>query len=166
VWILRPEQVNIMITESRVRELAEEKIEGTDLFIVDISVKPGNKIEVLLDRDSGLTIDDCKKLSRHIENGLDRETEDFALDVSSPGVGKPFKVRRQYFKNVGRPVKVTTVEGQEVEGVMERADESGITVMTEQKVEIPGKKGKKKAQIPVDLTFENIRETKLVISFK
>lgn len=155
-----------MITEDRIRTLAEEKIEGTDLFIVNVSVRPGNKIEVLLDRDSGLTIDDCKSVSRHIEKSLDRETEDFSLDVSSPGVGRPLLVRRQYFKNTGRPVKVETMEGVVVEGLMERADEKGITVITEQKVELPGKKGKKKALIPVDLTFEEIKETKIVISFK
>jgi len=155
-----------MISEAKIRSLVEEKTEGTDVFVVEISVRPGNKIEVLLDRDSGLTIDDCKMVSRHIEKSLDREVEDFGLDVSSPGVGRPLKVHRQYLKNAGRPVKVETLEGLVVEGVMERADDIGITVVTEQKVEVPGKKGKKKAIVPVDLTYNEIKETKLVISFK
>jgi len=155
-----------MITEAQVRALAEEKIAGTDMFIVDVSVRPGNKIEVLLDRDSGLTIDDCKQVSRFIEHGLDREVEDFSLEVSSPGVGRPLRVHRQYLKNVGRKIQVTTSDGQVWEGPLERADESGITVITEQKLEVPGKKGKKKTLVPVDLSYEHIQETKIVITFK
>jgi len=155
-----------MITEAQVRKLTEEKIEGTDVFIVEINVKPGNKIEILLDCDTGLTIDNCKGVSRFVEHSLDRESEDFSLDVSSPGVGKPLKVQRQYLKNAGRLVKVETTDDRVIEGRMEKADDSGITVITEQKVEVPGKKGKKKALIPVELTYAEIKETKIVVSFK
>jgi ribosome maturation factor RimP len=155
-----------MITEAQIRQLTEEKIQGTDLFIVDISVKPGNRIEVLLDRDSGLTVDDCKRVSRHVEHALDRETEDFSLEVSSPGLGRPLKVRRQYLRNVGRLVKVETTEGKIVEGKLEEAGESGITVLTEARIEVPGKKTKQKVELPVRLSFDEIKETKIVISFK
>ncbi len=155
-----------MITEAQIRQLVEEKIEGTDLFIVDVNVRPGNKIEIQLDRESGLTVDNCREVSRHVEHSLDRESEDFSLDVSSPGVGKPLKVLRQYFKNTGRNVEVETNDGNVIKGTLNAADEEGITVITEVKVEIPGKKGKKKAEQPVQLTYGDIKETKIVISFK
>lgn len=155
-----------MITPAQIQALAEEKIDGTDIFIVEISVKPGNKIEVLVDRDSGLTVENCKMISRHIENSLDREKEDFGIDVSSPGVGRPLKVLRQYLKDIGRTVKVETNDGQKIEGQMSAATETEISVITQSKEEVPGKKGKKLVERTVLVPYSNIKETKIVISFK
>ena len=105
-----------MITVAEIEQLVQTKIAETDTlsdaFIVSISVRPGNAIEVLLDKDSGLNVEDCKKVSRHVESSLDREKEDFSLEVSSPGVGKPLVVHRQYVKNVGRTVKVKADDGE------------------------------------------------------
>ena len=105
-----------MITIAQITDLVQPLTVDSDLFIVSIHVNPGNAIEVLVDRDSGLSIDDCKKVSRAVEGALDREVEDFSLEVSSPGVGKPLVVKRQYFKNVGREVVIKTTEGQKIEG--------------------------------------------------
>ena len=132
-----------MITVDRVTKLVEEKMEGTDLFIVELSVKPGNKIEILVDRDSGLALEDCLSVSRHVEGNLDRELEDYSLDVSSPGVGRPLKLKRQYVKNVGRTVNVKRTDGTIVEGVLVSSDEEKIVVHTRTKEEVEGRKGKK-----------------------
>ncbi|MCC6600603.1 MAG: ribosome assembly cofactor RimP [Crocinitomicaceae bacterium] len=155
-----------MITTAQVQTLTEEKIAGTDIFIVEISVKSGNKIEVLLDKESGLQIGDCKSISRHIENGLDREKEDFSLDVSSPGVGRPFRVKRQYLKDIGRTVKMETLDGRKLEGVLAAADDDKVTLRTETKEVIEGKKGKKKVERSIEIPFSEIKETKVIISFK
>jgi ribosome maturation factor RimP len=140
-----------MITKEQVTALVEEKIAGTDLFIVEVNVKPGNKIEVFIDRDSGLALEDCLKVSRHVEGNLDREVEDYALDVSSPGVGRPLKLKRQYFKNIGRNVEIKLTDGSKIEGTLTAADDEKIIVHTRTKEEVP---------------FDTISETKITISFK
>lgn len=155
-----------MITVDRVTKLVEEKMEGTDMFIVELSVKPGNKIEILVDRDSGLALEDCLSVSRHVEGNLDRELEDYSLDVSSPGVGKPLKLKRQYVKNVGRTVNVKRTDGTIVEGILVSSDEEKIVVHTRTKEEVEGKKGKKWVERDEEVAFDTITETKIVISFK
>jgi ribosome maturation factor RimP len=155
-----------MITVDRVTKLVEEKMEGTDMFIVELSVKPGNKIEILVDRDSGLALEDCLSVSRHVEGNLDREIEDYSLDVSSPGVGKPLKLKRQYVKNVGRTVNVKRTDGTIVEGILVSSDDEKIVVHTRTKEEVEGKKGKKWVERDEEVAFDTISETKIVISFK
>lgn len=136
------------------------------MFIVELSVKPGNKIEILVDRDSGLALEDCLSVSRHVEGNLDRELEDYSLDVSSPGVGKPLRLKRQYVKNVGRTVNVKRTDGTIVEGVLVSSDEEKIVVHTRTKEEVEGKKGKKWVERDEEIAFDTISETKIVISFK
>lgn len=158
-----------MITAAEIEQLVNAKIAETetlsDAFVVSISVRPGNAIEVLLDKDSGLNVEDCKKVSRHIESSLDREKEDFSLEVSSPGVGKPLLVHRQYMKNIGRTVKVKAEDGSKVEGELMAVSEEGIVVKFEEKEVLPGKKKKEWVEKNVALAFNNIKETKVVIRF-
>lgn len=158
-----------MITAAEIENLVKAKIAETDTlsdaFIVSIAVRPGNAIEVLLDKDSGLNVEDCKKVSRHIESSLDREKEDFALEVSSPGVGKPLLVHRQYLKNIGRTVKVKTAEGGKFEGELAEVSDDGIVLKHQEKEALPGKKKKEWVEKTVTLTFNNIKETKVVIRF-
>ena len=155
-----------MITKEQVTALVEEKIAGTDLFIVEVNVKPGNKIEVFIDRDSGLALEDCLKVSRHVEGNLDREVEDYALDVSSPGVGRPLKLKRQYFKNIGRNVEIKLTDGSKLEGTLTAVDDEKIIVHTRTKEEVEGKKGKKWVERDNEVPFDTISETKITISFK
>jgi ribosome maturation factor RimP len=155
-----------MITKDEIEKIVSEAIEGSDLFIVDINVNPGNAIEVLLDKDSGLTIDDCKKISRAIEGSYDREIEDFSLEVSSPGVGKPLKVKRQYIKNVGRTAVVLTTDGEKIEGILTSADEDKATFHFKKKEAVPGKKTKQWVDYEKTLPYSEIKETKITISFK
>ena len=107
--------------KEKVERLIAEGIEGTDLFVVDLTVSPSNDIKVLLDSDSALTLADCKKVSRAIEFNLDREETDFSLTVASAGIGEPL-VLRQYKKNVGRKVKVTLHDGEIIEAKMTKVD--------------------------------------------
>ncbi|MBM3428864.1 MAG: ribosome assembly cofactor RimP [Bacteroidetes bacterium] len=155
-----------MITKETVASFIAPLLEDSDLFIVDIQVNPGNAIEVLVDKDSGLTIDDCKKVSRAVEGSLDREVEDFSLEVSSPGVGKPLLVKRQYFKNVGRNVAIKTIDGKKIEGQMTLANEEHIQVDFREKEIVPGKKSKQWVEKQVVLPYAEIKETKITISFK
>lgn len=112
---------------------------------------------------TGLTVDDCVKVSRHIEFSLDREKEDFELEVSSPGADRPFKVFEQYQKYTGKKVEVTLLDGKKLSGVLQAADKEGITILPE-----PDKKekNKKKEIEPVTLSLSELKQTKAVISFK
>ena len=155
-----------MITSEQVKPVVEEKIAGTDVFIVELLVHPGNRIQVILDGDSGITIDTCVGVHRAIEKHFDREVEDYELSVSSAGVGEPLKVRRQYSKNVGREVSIKLPGGHTTEGTLTAVSDSGITVQNKVKEEVPGKKGKKWVDKTHEIPFEEITEAIINISFK
>jgi ribosome maturation factor RimP len=151
----------MMITESRIQQLVEEKVADSDIFIVSIKVLPGNRIRVFVDAVQGLTVEACVSISRHIEGSLDREREDFELEVSSPGLLEPYVHPLQYRKNVGRTVRVVSVNGAEMKGKLIGFDGSNITVEPER-----AKKGKKTEVETVTLPLDQIKEAKTVISFK
>ncbi len=149
----------MMITEGLISNLVKEKIEGTDLFVVSIKVLPSNRIKVFIDAVGGMDVKDCISISRHIEGNLDREKEDFELEVSSPGLTEPFQHPLQYKKNVGRNIKVTTEEGKNIKGELVSFEDDRITVK-------PEKRKKKEQADPVIIPLSEINEAKTVISFK
>lgn len=150
-------------------ELIDERISelGNGLFVVDLTISANNVIHVELDKHVGnVAINDCMSVSRNVEHNLDREEEDFELHVSSAGLDKPFRVLAQYVKNIGREVKVVTLEGKKLEGILRAADDQSITLETS-KMEKP--EGKKKKELIVEqhvFPLDQIKETKIVISFK
>ncbi|HET6226051.1 MAG TPA: ribosome assembly cofactor RimP [Bacteroidia bacterium] len=154
-----------MITIDLIKKLAEEKVSEGSNFIVDISVKPGNKITVLLDNDKGVSIADCVAMSRHIEFNLDREKDDFELSVMSPGLSEPFKILRQYQKNIGKYIDVVTKENKKLTGKLLSATTEGIVLETKSKEKVEGKKAKQEIINNITLTFNQIKETKVVILF-
>jgi ribosome maturation factor RimP len=148
-----------MITTSQIKSLFEQWQKDEQVFLVDMSVKPGSKITVLIDRIGGLNITDCVDLSRFIEGNLDRDKEDFELSVSSPGADAPFKVLNQYHKNIGRKVKIITKEDQTVIGTLLKVSNDII--------EIEPEKGKKsKIAVPNSIEINNIKEIRVIISIK
>ncbi len=153
-----------MIAESNIIKLVEEAISGTDLFMVNCHIGAGNKIYVFLDGDSGVKIDDCVKVSRHIESNLDREKEDFELHVSSSGLDHPLRVLRQYQKNIGREISVQKNDGSNVSGVLKEV--SAEKVVMEPKAKKASKKNTEPQETLVDIPFSEIKETKIIISFK
>jgi len=149
-----------MINAEEIRKTVEEKIEGTDKFVVEVKVRSGNRIVVLLDSDTGLSIDDCIKITRHIESAYDRETEDYDLMVSSAGIDQPYRLLRQYIKNIGREVEVSLKDKSVFTGKLMAADENGIRVYRKTKVK------KVETEETRDIPFSEIIQTKEVISFK
>lgn len=141
-----------MIVEQKIRELLEQRIAGTDIFVVDATIRPGNLILVEVDRPDGISIVECVEISRYLEGHLDRDEEDFFLEVSSPGLGTPFKVRQQYDKNVGREVEVLMKDGTKKAGKLASVSDAGITLVTGGK--------------PVEINFDEMKATKAIISFK
>jgi ribosome maturation factor RimP len=158
-----------MISKQKIKDLAEERIAelANGLFIVDISVSATNVIHIELDKHEGnVAIIDCMSVSRNVEHNLDREAQDFELHVSSAGLDKPFRVLAQYIKNIDREVKVVLQNGAKMEGILRAVAEKGITLETSRTEKPEGKKKKELIVEQHEFPFEQIKETKIVISFK
>ena len=141
-----------MITVERITELIEKKIEGTDIFLVEVTVKPGNVIRVHVDTPEGISIDECAEISRFVNASLDRDAEDFALEVSSPGLGGAFRVKQQYEKSVGRQIEVLYTDGVKVKGSLESVSGTGIVLQVSGKL--------------TEIGFNEIKTAKEIIAFK
>ncbi len=155
-----------MIEKNVISQLVEDKLALSGSYLVDVVVKPGNLIVVEIDNDEGVNIDDCVELSRYIEAHLDRDKEDFELEVSSAGITSPFKVLRQYIKNIGKEVEVQLKNGTKWKGLLKSADGQGIVITVEKQVKPEGKKRKVTVQEDLSYTFDEIKYTKYIISFK
>ena len=157
-----------MIDKQIVWDLAEERIAEHDpkLYIVELTIASGNKILVEIDNEKGgVSIEDCIAVSRNIEHNLDRETEDFSLEVSSAGLSQPFRVYKQYVKNIGKTVKVVGVEhGNNAEGILREVSETGIILEKTFKKRLENKKKKVEVTEEYVFKFDEIKETKLVIT--
>lgn len=154
-----------MQIEQRVKELVEEKIsDRPDLFIVSIKMLKNNVLEILLDGDSGISIDSCVAVSRHVGFHLEEENvidHAYRLEVSSPGIDSNLILLRQFTKNIGRDVRIKLLNGDKHEGQLIAASETEVTI--EEKVKEKGKKAElKEVVFPKD----QIKETKVLISFK
>lgn len=117
-----------MISTKHISSIVETGLKGTDIFLVEAEVRKGNYIRVYIDSPGGVTIEECANVSRIIESGLDREIEDYELEVSSPGLNAPLKVLPQYVKNIGREVEVVKMDGIKLSGKLMQADKQGIVL--------------------------------------
>lgn len=156
--------------EERIEQLLLEKFEDVgfqDLFIVEIKFNPANKkLEIFLESDTSLTVGQCAKINRYLQNHIDENGwlgEKYILDVSSPGLGKPLLLKRQYVKNVGRNVKVSFKESGNEEGELISVTDDGI-VLTKKVVIKEGKK-KRKEMVEVPIAWNAISKTKVKIKF-
>lgn len=155
-----------MIEKSVVSQLVEEWLEGIDYFLVDVTVTPDNRIVVEIDHAEGVWIEDCVELSRFIESKLDREQEDFELEVGSAGIGQPFKVLQQYINHIGKEVEVLKADGKKQVGILKEADENHFIVTISKKVKLEGEKRPKMVDEDVTFAYDEIKYTKYLISFK
>jgi ribosome maturation factor RimP len=141
-----------MITAETIKELAGKFIEGTDIFLVEVAVKPGNSVIVHVDRPEGISIDECVKMSRFLNESLDRDVEDYSLEFSSPGLGGAFRGKQQYEKNIGNEIEVLFTDGIKVKGKLESVSDRGIIMKV---------KGDDR-----EIGFEEIKTAKAIVSFK
>ncbi len=158
-----------MINKELVRKLAQERIDELErgLFIVDISISSSMVIHLEIDKENGnVAIDDCVSVSRNVEHNLDREEVDFELHVSSAGLDKPLRVLPQYLKNVGREIEMVMINGVKKEGVLLSATPEHLVVETTRTEKPEGKKKKETIVEEETIPMSEIKETKIVISFK
>ncbi|NPA45065.1 MAG: ribosome assembly cofactor RimP [Chlorobi bacterium] len=150
------------ITEDILLSEKDNFIDKT-IFFVEAKVSNDNRMTVFIDSFEGIKVDDCAKLSKLIEANFDREEEDFELLVSSAGLDKPLKVLKQFEKNIGRTIKIQTIEGEKTKGILKEVSEKGIKIIPE-----IGKKKKNKnveQESEVTFEFEHLKQVKLVITF-
>ena len=136
------------------------------MFLVDVMVTPANVIHVEVDSHDGLTIDQCVEISRYLESHLDRATEDFELQVSSPGIDQYFKVNEQYRKNAGREVEIITTENTLFRGIMTEVNDSGIVLEVTMKERQEGERKPRLVTKMVSFDYVDIKKARVIISFK
>ena len=139
-----------MINKEQIATLAEEAIQGTDLFLVEVKVKPANVIEVYVDADSAVNIDQCVAISRFVESKMDRDVEDFELSVLSWGLSGALKLDRQLQKYVGKDVEVKTKELGKIQGKLMAFDAERVDVMIAPKKASKKKPAEEPRVLPLD----------------
>lgn len=155
-----------MIKKELIESIVQPRLEEENLFLVDISISATNSIFITIDGDKGVAIDSCVAISRLVESSLNRDEEDFELEVASAGVGQPLKIARQYIKNIGRDVEVVLKSGEKLKGTMTAATDINFTVKHTKKVAVEGKKAKQNIEESLVLTYADVKATKVLISFK
>lgn len=155
--------------EEKIKELLAKKFQEEgfqDCFLVDLKAGLNNKVEVFIESDSALTHPRCQKISRYLEGFIDENQwlgEKYTLEVSSPGIGKPLKLKRQYYKNIGRRVEINFLEGKPQTGKLIEVNDDTITI----EYEIIIKEGKKKRKEMFEhvIPFENIKKAVVKVTF-
>lgn len=153
-----------MTDKSQILNIVEEYAQQHGLFVVDVLLKKGNRIVVYIDSMQGVHIEQCVDLSRHIESFMNRDEEDFELEVSSPGLDHPLMHPLQYEKNIGKQVSVLTDEGTKLTGKLLAYDGHSLTLEAEKKI----REGKKKhtETVQENILMQDIRQTKVIVTFK
>lgn len=149
-----------MIEKDHITELVREYIKNTPLFLVAVKVSASGRITVLADTMKGITIDECVSLHRFIESKLDRDKEDYELQVSSPGLDMPFMVESQYFKNEGRNVEVIDNGGEKFNGKLKNVTGGGFELEIEVKI-----KGKGKELRDLSFNYDQVKSTNVFLKF-
>lgn len=155
-----------MIDNNKVKELVNEWLDGKEYFLVDVEISSDNRIVVEIDHADGVWIEDCVELSRYIEERLDRDIEDYELEVGSAGLGQPFKVPQQYNNHIGRNVEVLAADGKKYQGILRSVDGNNFTVGVEEKVQVEGKKRPVKQEVAHNFNMDEVKYTKYLINFK
>ncbi|MBN2767096.1 MAG: ribosome assembly cofactor RimP [Paludibacteraceae bacterium] len=155
-----------MILKDTVNQIIESHLASTDHYLVDLKISNDNRIQVEVDSFEGVAIDFCVDLSKHIESQLDREAEDFELEVSSAGLTEPFKVLKQYEKNIGNEVEVLTLKGQKHNGILSAASPESFSIDIEKSIKPEGAKRKTTITETLVFNYQDIKHTKYIIRFK
>lgn len=155
-----------MIDKNVVKGLVEEWLKDKEYFLVDLNISPDDKITVEIDHADGVWIEDCAQLSQYIEDHLNRDEEDYELEVGSAGLGQPFKVAKQYEIFIGEPVEVLDGDGKKVKGILKSVNGRDFTVTVKEKVKVEGKKRPVLMDVDHNYNMDTVKYTKYLISFK
>jgi ribosome maturation factor RimP len=154
-----------MLREKVENLLQEAFEENNSLFLIELNINDANHISVVIDGDNGVSVNDCIEVSRKIEHNLDREEEDFSLDVASAGVSTPLEMPRQYRKNIGRTLAVMTKAGEKFQGELTKFEDDRITLNWKAREPKPVGKGKVTVNKEAVLPLGDVKEAKVIITF-
>ena len=154
-----------MIAKSKVTEIVNQWLEDKEYFLVEVSVSADNCVSVEIDHADGVWIEDCVQLSKHIEANLNRDEEDYELEVGSAGIGQPFKVLQQYINHVSKEVEVLAFDGKKYRGVLTRVDEESFTVTVQVKEKPEGAKRPVLVGKEYTWKYNEVKYTKYLINF-
>ena len=154
-----------MIAKQKVSEIVNEWLADKEYFLVDVNVSADNCILVEIDHAEGVWIEDCVQLSKHIEANLNREEEDYELEVGSAGIGQPFKVVQQYINHVGKEVEVLAKDGKKYRGVMAHAEEESFAITMQVKERSEGAKRPVLVDKEYVWRYDEVKYTKYLIKF-
>lgn len=158
-----------MISRKEIEGLVEERIQelNNGLYVVEMTISSSNVIRIELDKlQGGVTVTDCVSVSRNVEHNLDREKADFELHVSSAGLDKPLRHINQYVKNIGRELEVFKKDGTKVEGEIVKVSDDRIVLSSTEMQIVENKKKKERVEVINEILLADIKEAKIVISFK
>jgi len=155
-----------MIDKTVVRELVERWLEGKDYFLTDLTITPDDRITVEIDHKDGVWIEDCVDLSRFIESGLNRDEEDFELEVGSAGIGQPFKVLRQFEIHQGERVEVLTADGRKLRGILSAVSPTCFILTVQEKERQEGKKRPVLVNREYTFAYGDVKSVKYIVEFK
>ena len=155
-----------MILKQAVNQVVEDFLKDSAYYLVELNIATDNRISIEIDSFDGVSIDFCVELNRHIESQFDREAEDYELEVSSAGLTEPFKVLKQYEKNIGNEVEVLTKTGKKLTGVLTSATENEFELEIERTEKPEGSKRKTIVSEILTFKYEEIKHTKYIIRFK
>jgi len=147
-----------MIEKNKIEKLVAEFLAGTGIFLVAVKVSNSNRITVLADTMKGITIDECVAIHRYLEGKLDRNVEDYELQVSSPGLDMPFAVIDQYIKNEGKKIEVLATDGTKFSGILKNVTTGGFELEIEVRV-----KGKQKEKKDISFNLDEVKSAKSVL---
>jgi len=153
-----------MIDKALIAELVNEKLTD-DQFLVEVTVSSSNVIHIMVDSDTGISINQIVEISRFVEEKLDRETEDFELSVFSAGLSEPFSLLRQYKKNIGVEIDILLTNGLKMNGLLKSADDQGIDLEVTTKEKAEGSKKKELVTRVHSIGFSEIKEAKQILKF-
>ena len=155
-----------MIDKKLLITLAEEYLETSDNYLIDVVINTGNVISIEIDNDNGVSIDDCGALSRYLESKFDREEEEIEVTVGYAGLTSPFKIQRQYQKNIGNEVEVLTKKGIKLSGILKEVSDDNFVVTISKKERAEGAKRKTEVKEDLQFGYDEIKYTKYLIRFK
>lgn len=154
-----------MISKDKIHSLIAGKLSEGDYFVVSLDVTSANRIRLVVDSMSGITIEECVQFSRLIEHNLDREVEDFSLEVTSPGLSSSLLVKEQYKKNIGRELDIQLKSGSKLKGLVLSTNEEGVTLECELKVKIEGSNRKQTVKQEQTINYTDIVSAFVIIKF-
>jgi ribosome maturation factor RimP len=155
-----------MLKEESIRQVVEDFIRNKNIFIVDVIIKSGNKLLIYVDSPDNISLLNCAEINRHIADFLEKENEDFEVEVSSPGLEQSFKVLKQFEKYIGKQIEVITHDGIKRIAKLAAFTEKGIEIEETKKIKIIGTKKKQETVNKLWIEFNQIKSTKAIYTFK